>query len=264
MNPFYFGDSDRPLYGVYQPPRASVDRDHAVLLCYPIVQEYMHAHWALRQLSDLLSKAGFHVLRFDYAGTGDSSGESDECSATQWRADVRTAASELRDTAGTGRLSMVGLRFGAALAAEACAAGVAVSDLVLWDPVIDGARHAGELEAMHFDLRREFRVRREEFSGRGSGELLGYPFTPKLREEVERVDLMKLPPLLADRVILVVSEKRPDYSRFRERLDASGISVEYREIEDACEWGVLEHVYERLICNNIPRAITQLLLRGET
>jgi pimeloyl-ACP methyl ester carboxylesterase len=229
-----------------------------------MVQEYMHAHWAFRTLSDLLSTAGFHVLRFDYAGTGDSSGDSGECSATQWKADVRTAASELRDTAGTGNLSIVGLRFGAALAAEACAAGVAVRDLVLWDPVTSGARHAEELKAMHFDLRRRFRVRREEFSGRGSDELLGYPFTPKMRQEVEKVDLLKLPPLVADRVIVVVSEERPDYLQLRERLDASGIPVEYREIEDAYEWGVLDNLYARLICSNIPKAITQILLRGET
>src|SRR5918992_3821916 len=114
MNPFFFGSSQQPLYGVYHPPKARVPRRIGVVLCYPLWQEYMRAHRAFRQLAILLAKAGFPVLRFDYFGTGDSGGDSESGDVAQWTADVCTAIDELKDTAGVRSVSLVGLRVGAA------------------------------------------------------------------------------------------------------------------------------------------------------
>ena len=75
MKPLFFGEANRRLYGVYHPP-AKPSR-HAVLLCYPGMQEYNAAHWMFRRLATSLSREGHHVLRFDYYGTGDSDGETD-------------------------------------------------------------------------------------------------------------------------------------------------------------------------------------------
>src|SRR5215217_413896 len=80
MNPLYFGSSQKPLYGVYHPPKSQPGRPvrtTGVVLCYPLGQEYMRAHRAFRQLATLLTKSGFPVLRFDYYGTGDSGGDGD-------------------------------------------------------------------------------------------------------------------------------------------------------------------------------------------
>ena len=71
MRPFYFGDSEEALYGVYHSPQGE-HRDEGVVLCAPFGQEAMRTHRALRQLATLLTKRGYHVLRFDYRGTGDS------------------------------------------------------------------------------------------------------------------------------------------------------------------------------------------------
>ena len=105
MHPFYFGDTDRPLFGVYHPPGSQAVHDVGVLLCYPGAEEYMSIHWAFRRLAVMLSKSGFHVLRFDYFGTGDSSGEFTEANILQWQADIRAAVAELRDMASTKRIS---------------------------------------------------------------------------------------------------------------------------------------------------------------
>ena len=82
MNPFYFGDSSRRLFGIYHPPKGQSPRSHGIVLCCPFGQEYMRSHRAFRQLANLLSRRGFHVFRFDYHGTGDSDGESTEASVT--------------------------------------------------------------------------------------------------------------------------------------------------------------------------------------
>ena len=62
MNPFYFGTSQRPLFGIHHPPKSSDVRASGVVLCPAIGQDYMRTHRGLKQLALQLSKAGFHVL----------------------------------------------------------------------------------------------------------------------------------------------------------------------------------------------------------
>ena len=88
MQPFYFGSAERSLFGLYTPSRGRSHRDLGALLCYPMGAEYMRAHRAFRQLGTLLNRQGFHVLRFDYFGTGDSAGEGTEATVEQWLEDV--------------------------------------------------------------------------------------------------------------------------------------------------------------------------------
>src|SRR5262245_24413810 len=144
MNPFFFGSSERPLFGVHHPPRERGARETGVVLCYPMGQEYMRSHRAFRQLANLLTRAGQHVFRFDYFATGDSSGASGEGSLAQWLADVNQAIDELKDNASLASVSLVGLRLGAALAARASAGRADIDRLVLWDPVVLGPSYLEE------------------------------------------------------------------------------------------------------------------------
>src|SRR5260221_4633500 len=113
---FYFRSSDKPLFGCYHEPSASRLRSCGILICQPIGHEYVNAHRALRQLAVRLAEAGFPVLRFDYYGCGDSSGNTEDASILQWSADISAAISELRRRTGLFRVCMVGLRLGGALA----------------------------------------------------------------------------------------------------------------------------------------------------
>src|SRR5271170_1056697 len=114
VRPAYFGRPSQPLFGVHDPPRPSpesseaLDRQTSILLCYPGVQEYNMAHWAFRRLSSILSREGFHVLRFDWSGTGDSWGNATDGTVPRWLEDVRIAADELREASGTPEIALVG------------------------------------------------------------------------------------------------------------------------------------------------------------
>jgi uncharacterized protein len=145
MTPFFFGTSDRRLFGVYQPSRREAGRS-GVVLCYPSGQEYVPAHKAFKFLASLLAEAGHDVLRFDYHGTGDSGGDLDDGTPASWCADVSEAIDELKDTAGTDRISLCGLRMGAAWAAQAAAERADVARVVAWDPVLDGRAYLDMLE----------------------------------------------------------------------------------------------------------------------
>jgi pimeloyl-ACP methyl ester carboxylesterase len=223
------------LYGVYQPasgPPPRGTRAQGVVLCYPGVQEYNTSHPAFRKLSGLLSRAGLHVLRFDYFGTGDSAGEMHEGTPEDWVEDVRTAAAELTDLAGIRVVSLVGYRLGAAIAAVAVSGGLKVEDLVLWDPIVSGRDYISNLE---------FRDRQENLLlihptsrfERGKGEILGYPFSPALRASLEKLDLRKVDTAAAGRLLLVATEERKEYSDLRAAL-ASAREVSYSFVpEDA-------------------------------
>jgi pimeloyl-ACP methyl ester carboxylesterase len=148
MNPFYFGTGERRLFGIYEPAAPGSAGCRAAVLCPPWGAEYLHAHRTLRQLALRLSAAGFHSLRFDYFGTGDSSGETEEADLAGWEGDIGAAVDELRDMTGAAQVTLIGLRLGATLAARFAAQNAnAIDAVVLWDPVLAAGDIAPDLEA---------------------------------------------------------------------------------------------------------------------
>lgn len=229
LEPRFFGAPETRLLGLYQPPDGPRERDLGVLLCYPAPQEYMRCHWAFRKLSALLAREGFHVLRFDYYGSGDSAGESDAGSLAQWRRDVAGALEELRDLSGLRRASVVGFRLGATLAAQAA---LKVRDLVLWEPAVSGREHLAELREQH-----ELRFAHCLHPPPTRGELLGLPFPDPLRAEIETVELVAPLACRAERVVVLAAEERSSYRRLVADLRAAhaagaGPAVEWRQVRE--------------------------------
>ncbi len=215
--PHFFGSSERHLFGVYHAP-AGRPRAHGVLICPPGPQEYMRSHMALRTLAALLAREGFHVLRFDYYATGDSAGESSEGTLSEWRANIVAARDDLRECSGAKKISVVGLRLGATLAASTPIDAV---NLMLWEPVVDGTAYVNQLRRLH---RRQFArcLFPPPLPAPGSGgAILGMPFSETMEAELRAIDLASQPPTAAQHVAVIVSEERPEYLRLRERLEAS-------------------------------------------
>lgn len=136
MTPFHFGSLERRLFGVYDPAHNVGRALRAAVVCYPSGDEQIHAHRTLRQLAARMSQTGIHVLRFDYYGTGDSYGETSDGDTAGWCSDIETAIAELKDMTGAAKVSLVGLRLGANLAAHVAATRPDdIDKLVLWEPL---------------------------------------------------------------------------------------------------------------------------------
>jgi len=152
--PCHFGP-DNGLFGIYHP--GSFGPRDAVLLCPPLGQDMIRCHRLYRQLAHALAGQGTAVLRFDYYGTGDSAGASEEVEWPRCLADVAAAAEQLRLRSGCQRVIGFGARLGGSLALAA-ADRARFTELVLWDPVLDGAAHVAALDtlqnALRFDLNR--------------------------------------------------------------------------------------------------------------
>jgi pimeloyl-ACP methyl ester carboxylesterase len=206
MNVFHFGTGARRLFGLYLPPRSQLQRGRAAVLCAPWGQEYLKAHRSMRQLGAQLSASGFHVLRFDYYGTGDSAGDMMDASVADWEQDIVFAMEELRDISGVERVSLVGLRLGSTLAARVAAARPsAVSELVLWDAIISGEDYLREMtESAACTIAHN--------GGAPHRTVRGFPLTQRFADELARLDLASVVTSLPARTMLLTS--------FRSRAEA--------------------------------------------
>jgi pimeloyl-ACP methyl ester carboxylesterase len=136
MTSFHFGSRQRRLFGYYEPAQANFSKVRAVLLCHPMDNEQVFAYRTMRQLAARLVRAGFHVLRFDYFGTGDSYGDTGEGDLAGWCGDIETAIEELQEITGATKVNLAGLRLGANLSARVAAhRPKEISKLILWEPL---------------------------------------------------------------------------------------------------------------------------------
>lgn len=137
---FFFGPPAQQIFASYQPPAGGEGRVLTVI-CPPVFSEHVRTHLALRELALALAQAGQHVLRFDYRGTGDSFGELEQFTVSDWLEDIRFAVSEGREISDCNVVRLLGVRAGALLACKAMGAFPEVQRIVLWDPVAGGAAY---------------------------------------------------------------------------------------------------------------------------
>jgi alpha/beta superfamily hydrolase len=141
----WFGPGERPLAGFLHEP--SDPPIGGVVICPPFAYEATCAHRTLRRIADRLAEQGHLALRFDYEGTGASSGSGFGSGLLdRWQRNVLAGVAELRRR-GVQRPTLVGLRLGAALACAAAGRDADLGGLALWAPVTSGRRYWRELRA---------------------------------------------------------------------------------------------------------------------
>ena len=147
-HPFYFPSQAYTLLGHWHPARGP-ERSLAVVLCATIGREELSAYPTLRALADRLAAMGFHTLRFDYPGCGDSGGDEDDPALVDgWVDAIDAAVDEVRRLSRADRVVLIGLRVGALLAAQAAARRPDVVGLAALAPILSGRRYVRELRLM--------------------------------------------------------------------------------------------------------------------
>jgi pimeloyl-ACP methyl ester carboxylesterase len=224
MNPLFFGTAARRLFGIYEPAAVGTAVKRAAILCYPWGAEYLYAHRTMRRLARKLSSAGFHTLRFDFYGTGDSGGEPTDTDLAGWEADLKSAIEELTEITGLCRITVIGLRLGAVVAAAVAShLRAKIEALVLWDPVVSGPEYLAGLGVAP--------------GARPPIEAQGFPLTEPMLEALSTFDLSALTPTFPPRSLMIITERLPSHGRMTPSTAGPGtgtLSIEF--LTDVRPW----------------------------
>ena len=223
IKPFYFGTPTEPLFGCYHVPRTQVTRACGVVLCYPMGEEYIRAHRVYMQLAVRLSNVGYHVLRFDLYGCGDSGGECEQGRIDRWLIDISTAIDELLKRSGLVEICLVGLRLGGTLAMIAGTERRETEGLVLWDPVISGRAYVEELTT-----KRQYLETHDQ--------AVWFPLTAPMVADLKKIDLLAVPRKPATNILLFESNDEAQAAQLRMHLESTGAHLKYQHQPDQKAW----------------------------
>ncbi|BHH86273.1 alpha/beta hydrolase family protein [Desulforhopalus sp. 52FAK] len=156
IEPFFF-DNNR-LFGCYHPSN-NIDSRRLLVICPPLFDEYRRAYRALSQLAIACSTNGIHVLRFDYYGTAESKGLIQQASITEWIMNINEAIIEGIALSGASEVILLGIRFGATLAAQSD--NPLIKRYIFWDPILSGKEYLSWLAEVNQDLKKKHRKNSE-------------------------------------------------------------------------------------------------------
>lgn len=219
----------RRLAAMFHAPPARAN-GRAVLVINPLGQEAVRAHRLLRVLSERLARQGVHVLRFDFHGCGDSSGDDRDGEMEGWQGDLMAAHAWLQQQPGVNGVAWLGIRLGFAVGWQAaCAMNqgneqrawpggrilgemVPPDRLIGWDPVAAGRAYLDRLWADHqLALKRAFslptipdRQLRRQRTERDLSEAMGFALSSRLVAQIRELDRQdwSKPPLAQVNVLL--------------------------------------------------------------
>jgi dienelactone hydrolase len=239
--PIRFSRENGTLFGWYHPPKAEASRGVGIVLCNTVGKESIGvAPRTLLLLAERLANAGFAVLRFDFYGTGDSSGDSTGVDGnsdrfTAWLDNIDLAIEELRSQSGVKKVGLMGLRLGATLAMVAAARRDDIDSLVIWHPYYTGKSYVTETLRFHkaFESLADgyFKHRPDEIHGR---EALGFFLSHATIAQLEKVQLPAIEKCPARHVLVIsptISQNRGG-TAFLDRLRGLGVEPDFQVLTD--------------------------------
>ena len=87
---FFFENQGERLFGILHTP-ADPSKGDGIVFCDPYGEEKHFARRVLANFARRVCAEGFHVLRFDYRGNGDSQGELEAVTPASQLSDIKRA-----------------------------------------------------------------------------------------------------------------------------------------------------------------------------
>lgn len=128
------------LSGVLHIPRCHEhEQKPAIVMCHGFIGSKVGQHRMFVKTARRLCLAGFVVLRFDFSGCGESSGEYRQVTITEQLQEASTAIDVLvnHPNVDPGQITLVGHSLGGAIAASVATLDQRINQLILLSPVAD-------------------------------------------------------------------------------------------------------------------------------
>ncbi len=250
---FFLPLGDERLFAFLHQPE--VPCRGGVVLCAPLAEEKLWSHRVFVSFARDLAARGYAVLRFDYRGEGDSDRPFERTDLSTRIADTAAVTDELkRRVTGLARVTLIGLRLGATVAAATAAGRMDVERLVLWDPVTDGAEYMQSV--LRINLMAQMAIHhkvvesREQLVARlDRGETVnveGYPVSGAFFREMSGLKLAVLlqSAPVPTQIVAISQRAAPP----RADLAAIGAGLAHVQVESAVEhpfWKEIKLFYQR-------------------
>ncbi len=215
--PFFFPNKAYKLFGVLHEPLQN-NRNFGFVFIHPFAEEKLWAHRILVNFARFLARDGFTILRFDFMGHGDSEGEFQDSSVETRLSDIEAALLTLKTRATrVEKYGLLGLRFGATMAALAADKLNDIDTLILWEPVIEGDKYMQQILRSNLATQnavyKEIRHTREQLieilkEGKTinfDGYQLAFPFYKQISE----INLLSDSRTFQGRTLIIQIEKNP-------------------------------------------------------
>ena len=237
------------MVGVLYRPEGRSAR--GLVVCNPLFEERKSAQRVMVDAARAFAAAGCAVVRFDFRGCGDSSGDFAAFTCADWRADIGVAARFLAEKTGVSNLGLLGLRLGASLALGAAAEIALTRFLVLWEPILSGRRYFDQelrrklvKEMVTFGQNRTTRASLMQDLDAGKPiDLDGYAVTPQLFAGLAAIDLTQSAPRGSWKTLLVqiapAETASRDLSRLRDTLVAGGVEADLIAAKEDPFWNLV-------------------------
>lgn len=252
--PLFIPCGQQNLFGVLHEPSAE-STGSGFVFCHPFAEEKLWTHRVFVNFARLLARDGHCVLRFDYMGNGDSQGRFADCDIHGYLRDIRTAIAFLDATGNCPKgIGLVGLRLGATLACMTADHAPQLRHLVLWEPIVHGARYMKELLRINIATQsavyKEIRHNSESLvgmmeSGKGVN-IDGYEMHWPLYRQASGIDLLKEQKPFPGRVLIV--QINPQEGQGCERLKPLADLYRHADLRETVEepfWKEIKRYYER-------------------
>jgi pimeloyl-ACP methyl ester carboxylesterase len=190
----------------------------------------------MRQLAVQSARKGISAMRFDYYATGDSAGHCEALSLSRMRQDIHQAIKHCCEKTGVEKLTVVGVRLGATLAAQLAKSCSEIDALVLYAPVLDGEMLLAEWQR---DQRAFYAGFSHQLRQPGSGEVLGFPVTENFKNELSQKFTPKVPGPALKRMLILIDAADSDSALLNgwvEMFKHRGVEVTVEIVEDNAIW----------------------------
>lgn len=247
-------------------------QNHCLVMCNAYGHEHTRSARNLQQLAIQLSQSGLNVLRFDYAGTGNSSGSTDRISVDLWRSNIVAAVeyarniachatdeavskSEANDSSSPTTVSVLGVRLGASLIATTPLTNI--DRVILWDPIVDGDRYLALLKQYHeyelSSLTRYLNYRRSQ-----PEQLIGYECPSAFQESLASIQLWNQSRIEARQHWVLSSQ---DYSELGS-TESLPLLWEHQPCTDEIYWDKHDFTGRAFSSPQVSQVIRSILTKG--
>ena len=252
--PFYFGPENKRLLGWLHTTSHPHQHDVGVVICPSLAVEYLSSYRSMRYVADYFALAGIPSFRFDYHGTGDSSGSNDDGNRLDdWLWSLEQANSEIKRLTGCSKTGLLGLRMGATFAALA-SENTAFDFLVLWAALESGRKYIREIRAIQMTgISQDAEEKPDMLEGGG------LVYWPETADAIGSIDLMKITPQ-TPRILIVPRDDLRVNTKLIDTWSGRGLHVEQADHQGSAD--MLVDVQDAIVPHDSIKKIVHWVSEG--